>query len=324
MRPLALTLAATTSLTLLSSFLLSNMTGVPGPGYANTAPSCGTVLCHGAAVGVPGGNNIAVSIAPTARSLTLGQAISVTTSVTGGATGPGNPGGFNSFISRGRFTVGTGTAVGFSGTDITHTDSTRRSWTYGYTASTTITGLVNMWAACNTGDGDLLAGPGDIWAFHNFDSTSTTSTPVRLYVNAARVRPFGSSCVGSYGQYPVFGAPQQPNLGSATFSFELNGAAPSAPMALLIGANPSWVPLDLTFINITGCTLWVDPTVSISLATGAGDAKRAEGTASIPLPIPSSGGLSGAKLQAQIAIIDFANGRGVPVTMTNALELTLQ
>lgn len=327
MRKLLLPAAGVAAAIALSSLLFSNALGVPGPGYATSGQGCGQVLCHGAAVGVPGGGGITITVAPTARSLTLGQAISVNTKVTGGAVSTtAQIAGFNSTVTRGRFTAGAGTQVGFAGTDITHTDPLNRTWTYGYTASTTLTGLVNMFVVCNTANGDNLADPGDIWAFHGYDATSTTSTPVRLYVNAARVRPFGSACVGSYGQYPVLGAPQAPNLGSSTFSFELVGAPPSAPITLILAANTAWTPLDLSIINVPGCFLHVDPSlVQISSATSAGgNAQRAEGTASLPLPIPSDPALAGLKLQSQIAIIDFANGRPLPLTMTNALEITLQ
>ena len=318
--------------TALCSLLGSQKLGILVPGLSQAGQSCGQVGCHGTFVAAapPGGNGIHVDVAPSARSLQLGQAISVTTTVTGGQTGPGSPGGFNSYLgagiptTRGSFVAGSSSRVSVLGTEITHTDSTWRAWTYGFKASATTTGLVEMWVACLTADGDLMPTPNDLWAFHGYEGAATTSTPVRLYVNAARVVPFGTACVGSYGQHPVLGAPRSPNLGSTTFTLELHGSAPLAPIALLLGANPAWTPLDLSVINAVGCTLWVDPQVSVALATGPGNAQRAEGSAVIGLPIPSSPGLSGARLQVQVAIVDAANGRGVPITMTNALDLTLQ
>ena len=318
--------------TVLCSLLHSQKLGMLLPGLSQVGQSCGQIGCHATAVfpSLPGGMGIHVDVAPSARSLALGQSISITTTVAGGQIGPASPGGFNSYLgaglptARGTFIAGNNSRVSALGTEITHVDSSWRSWTYGLTASATTTGLVEMWVACLTADGDLLPTQSDLWSFHNFDASSTISTPVRLFVNAARVRPFGTACVGSYGQYPVLGAPRSPNLGSTVFSLELHGCAPLAPIALLIGANPAWTPFDLGALNIQGCTLWVDPQVSVALATGSGNAQRAEGTASIALPIPNSPGLAGAQLQAQVAIVDAANGRGVPVTMSNALELTLQ
>lgn len=310
----------------------SQKLGILLPGLSQVGQGCGQAGCHGTLVSPapPGGNGIHIDVAPSARSLQLGQTISITTTVSGGQTGPGNPGGFNSYLGaglptvRGSFVAGTNSRVAILGTEITHTDSTWRSWSYGFKASATTTGLVQMWVASLTADGDQLPSPNDFWCFHGYDGASTTSTPVRLYVNAPRVRPFGDSCAGSYGQFPVLGAPRSPDLGSTTFALEVHGCAPLAPIAFLIGANPAWTPIDLGTINAPGCTLWVDPQISLVSTTGAGDAQRAEGTATLALPIPGSPGLAGALLQTQVVIVDANNGRGVPVTLTNALELTLQ
>jgi hypothetical protein len=311
---------------LVTSAFSSSLGVFPGAafvfGWSASTPSCGA--CHGNLGFPPGGNGLRVSVTPTARSLAFGQAISVTVSATGGAVNPNNEGGIAGFATYGTFVAGSGTQVGFQANDITHTSKqNNRTWTFGYNAPTSRTGPTDLYFVVNTVDGDSLASVGDMFAFHNYDGTSTSSTPVRLFVNATGVTAFGSACVGSFLQHPVLGASQSPTVGNQGFAMELVGAAPLAPAAVLIGVPP-FPPFDLSAIGITGCTLYVNSLVSFSGATSAGDPQRAEGTASFPLPIPALAFLRGLALDAQVAIVDLNNGRNVPVTMTNALSIVIQ
>ncbi len=290
--------------------------GIVPPDVNQAMPGCGA--CHRTS---PGGNLIAVRVALSARSLTPGQAISVSTTVTGGRPQVANWGGFSSDVSGGTFSAGTNSRIDLGGTAITHTfahASNGRRWDYGYTAPNA-PGPIDMWVTCNTVDGDGRNGQGDIWAFHGGDGLEMTSTPVRLFVNAAGVTPVGDSCVSSWRNYPVLGAPELPTAGNANFRVDLIGAAPLSPVVLMIGTPIP--PLDLTPIGITGCMLHVSPAVSVVVSTGPGDPKFAEGTASVPLPLPA--GLV-ANVRVQAAFVDTLSGRSLPMTATNALDIAIR
>lgn len=313
------------ALLVLGATLHGYSTGILGPGYATSGQGCGQLSCHGAQVGVPGGNGIRIEVVPSARSLSQGQAIAITTTVLGGATSSGpNRAGLSCEASSGRLVAGTHTRVGPTGSDLTHSDASVRTWSHGYVAPSTTSGPVDLWVVCNTVDGSATANATDIWAFHGADAASPLSTPVRFFVNAPGVVPFGAACPGAFAQVPVLGAPRTPTLGSTAFTFELVGAAPLAPIALLVGANASWQPVDLGLVNAPGCTLWVDPQLVVADRTGPGNASRAEGTASIAAHLPGDPALAGARLQAQIVILDRGNGRPLPLTLTNALAITLR
>lgn len=287
---------------------------------ARQVPSCGG--CHRQ---FPGGLGLSVSCVPTARLLAPNQSISITTSATGGIT-TSMWGGFITEASRGAFAAGSNSQLATtSSAFVTHVfafNSNNRSWTYGYTAPSA-PGLVELFSVVNTVDGDGRP-DADFWAFHGFVSGATVCTPVRLYVLAQGISAIGTSCVGSFNQYPVLGSKTAPAVGNAGFAIELHGAAPSSQCALLVGANPSWQPLDLTVIGITGCSLYVDPLLSTTMPTSAGDLYRAEGTATFALPIPNDAALHGGVLQAQCAIIDgFVSSRPLKVTMTNGLSIAI-
>jgi hypothetical protein len=278
-------------------------------------PGCGQ--CHRA---TPGGNLLDVDVILSARSLTPGQSITVTTNAVGGRPHLMNWGGFSCDADMGTFSAGVGTQVGLMGLGVTHTtafSSPNRTWTYGYTAPTT-PGPVSMWANVNTVDGDGQATAGDLWAFHGSDGLEQTPTPVRMYVNAANVVPVGDSCVGGFENFPVLGARQPAVAGNANFAVELIGAAPSSPLVVLVGFGIP--PIDLTPFGITGCTLHVNSVASLVLGTTAGIPKFGNGTALVPMPIPAS--LHGT-LRVQAAFVDAASGRALPLTVTNALDLVI-
>lgn len=278
-------------------------------------PGCGA--CHRA---TPGGNLLNVNVGLSARSLTPGQQVTVVTSATGGRPHPLNWGGFSCDADVGAFSAGVGTRVGLGGLGITHVTafaSPNRTWTYGYTAPAT-PGPVNIFANVNTVDGDGQATAADLWAFHGGDGLETVPTPVRMFVNATDVLPVGDSCVGSWKNYPVLGARQQPSAGNANFSVEVVGATPSSTFVLLIGTP---VPaFDLTPIGVTGCTLYVNTVATVVVGTTPGLVKFAEGTATVPLPIP---GVARGTLRLQGAFVDPANGRPLPLTVTNALDAVI-
>lgn len=291
--------------------------GIYHNSITRSAPSCGQ--CHRSSPGAPAGfPAVRADLAPAARSLTGGQSISVTLTALGGQSG--SRGGFAADASAGRFTAGSGTNLHANGSAITHDSPASRKWTFGYTAPAT-PGLVNLFAVVNTVNGNFKKDSGDFWAFHGADQTARTATPVRLFVNAQGITPFGRSCVGSFGNVPVLGAARAPRVGEQAFAVELHGAAPSSPVALLVGANPNFKPIDLGPIGIAGCTLYVDVAATVTATTGAGNAQRGEGSARFPMPIPNNPWLRTVELQVQAAIVDLRNGRRVPVTATNGLRV---
>jgi hypothetical protein len=293
--------------------------GVIVGNVARQIPGCGQ--CH---LGLPGGMNIRMSLVPTQRSLDKSQAISVTSTVTGGQVQVLNAGGFINEATAGAFSAGATSQVDASGLFVTHVAATghNRSWTYGYMAPSTA-GLVELFGAANTVDldGSPTGVPGDIWTFHGFDATAIQGTPVRLYVNETGVRNDGASCVGGFGNFPVLGSSSSPTAGNANFTMQVVGAAPSAPATLLVGLPQP--PLPLSVIGVNGCFLYVNSLASLSAATSAGNAQRGEGVANFLLPIPPTVP-RGLMLAAQAVIVDAASGRSIPVTLTNAIRITIQ
>lgn len=302
---------------LVATQVRSKARGIYQTSIARSAPSCGQ--CHRSSPGAPAGfPPVRAVVAPAARALSAGQSISVTLSASGGQNGSG--GGFAADATAGRFTAGPGTRLHANGTAVTHASPSSRKWTFGYTAPGT-PGLVHLFVVVNTVNGNFKKDSGDFWAFHGADQTARTATPVRLFVNARGVSSFGRGCAGSFGNFPVLGAARSPRVGERAFAIELHGAAPSSAVALLIGANPNFRPVDLGPIGIPGCTLYVDMAATVTAMTGPGNARRGEGSARFPMPIPNNPWLRNVQLQVQAAIVDPHNGRRVPVTATNALRI---
>jgi hypothetical protein len=287
-------------------------------------PGCaGTSACHRV---FPGGNNLRIQVQVDAWSLDANQAMTVTTSSTGGTAHPQNWGGFIMEATAGAFTAGSNTQIDTPGQYVTHllaSNSNGRQWSYGYTAPAT-PGLVELYAVVNTVNGDGQADGSDVWGFFGINSGASINTPVRLYVNAPGVTRIGNPCTGSFGNVPVLGSKTNPTVGNPQFAIELHGATTSATAALLIGANPTWQSLDLSLIGITGCFLHVDALLNLALTTSAGDLLRGEGTATWPLPLPNDPSMRGQQVQVQAAIIDTNNGRALPITTTNGLRVTFQ
>lgn len=307
--------------TLLATMATSRSSGLYTTSVTRSTPSCGQ--CHrrspGAATGFP---RIQAVVTPTARSLSPGQSVSVTVQALGGQTAS-TRGGFAADASGGSFSAGNNSRIQAGGRAITHSNSSTRTWQFGYSAPTN-PGLVELYTVVNTVNGDRDDDNGDMWGFHGSDSTSSTSTPVRLFVQTQGVRSLGPGCVGSFGNWPVFGAAQSPTVGNQAFALELHGAAPSSSIVLMVGANPNQQPIDLTAIGATGCRLYVDVAASINSMTSAGNAARGDGRATFPIPLPNNPSIRGQAIQAQTVILDNRNGRPLPVTLTNGLSITFR
>ena len=100
-------------------------------------------------------------------------------------------------------------------------------------------------------------------------------------------------------------------------------AAPSSVAALLLGVTAFVPGVDLGLVGVPGCSLFVDPLVTVFASTSAGNAQRGEGSLSFGLPLPNDPNLRGATLHFQGLIVDTANGRPTPVTMTNGVSATI-
>lgn len=301
--------------------LPSSSRGLYFPSVTQTAPACGA--CHrsspGADTGFP---TIRLNVAPSARVLAANQAITMNVTANGGQTASSR-GGFAMDASAGTFSAGANTQLVPPGGAITHSNSTSRSWSFGYSAPNS-PGLVEVNAVCNTVNGDSSAGDEDMWAFHGADDQATQVTPVRLYVNAPGVVALGTACAGAYGNVPVFGSSTVPSVGNANFALELFGASPATTAGMLLGVTSYPSGLDLSVIGVTGCSLFVDPLVTLFGATGPGDAQRGEGAATFPLPIPAQTELVGSVLHVQSFVLDLQSGRATPLTFSNGLSITLQ
>lgn len=315
-----LVLLAAPAIVAFSIDLRSSSRGMYFPGITTGLPSCGG--CHlatpGAATGFP---RISVSLQPSLRILTSGQSIQIALAASGGQTAS-TKGGFAMDASAGTFSAGANTAVVTPGTAITHSNSSTRSWSFGFNAPTA-PGLVELYGVVNTVNDDHIAGDEDMWAFHGFDDAATEVTPVRLFVNAGNVVALGVACAGSFGNVPVLGCPLPPSIGNQGFGVDLHGAAPSSVAALLLGVTAFVPGVDLGLVGVPGCSLFVDPLVTVFASTSAGNAQRGEGSLSFGLPLPNDPNLRGATLHFQGLIVDTANGRPTPVTMTNGVSATI-
>lgn len=288
---------------------------------ARAQPSCGH--CHRP---FGGGLNLVVTLAPTKRILAKSEAISVTTSSTGGWQHPLQWAGFLSEVTAGQFSAGSNSQINSSALNVTHQDASNpngRKWTYGYTAPATA-GLVEMFTIVNTVNGNGQADGSDFWGFQGVGVAANTNTPVRLYVNETGIVLRGDACAGSFGNVPVLGGKVVPSVGNQQFALELHGAAPTSSTLLFLDANPNFPSIDLSPLGVTGCFLHNNMTLTFNATTSGGDIIRGDGTATYTLPIPNDNGYKGVRFQAQVMILDVNNGRQLPITMSNGVEITVQ
>ncbi len=295
-------------------------TGVLGPVPANAARkimSCGQ--CH---QGLPGQNGLHVTMDLSSHSLNPGQTVKLSVAATGGIANPQNLGGFLAEATAGSFIATQHAQIDPSGAFATHVSpasNSARSWNLGYAAPAQ-PGLVDLYSVVNTVDGNGLAF-GDTFAFRGADAAAFEGTPVRLFVNAKGVRPFGASCVGSFENTPVLGVKEAPVVGNQNFAVELVGAAENSSAFFLIG-RPLPTPLPLGLIGVTGCSAYLDVWLDIPKTTSGGRAKMGEGNATMALPL-GAGMAPGARFSVQAVILDPQNGRPLPLTLTNAVEITI-
>ncbi|MCC7397833.1 MAG: hypothetical protein IT455_12280 [Planctomycetes bacterium] len=171
------------------------------------------------------------------------------------------------------------------------------------TASSPVTGVaVNTPAYVDTDyAGRLRDGAPDAGAYE--------STSLALY---------GSGCPGTGGLVPALSATGSVALGSASFTFELNQAAPNS-IALFMGGGSRTLsllgPLPLPIGG--GCTLLQSLDANLLFLTSP------TGTVTVPFPLPGASTLSGLDLFFQWAIADAGSGSPIGLTTSEAGALQL-
>lgn len=268
-------------------------------------------------------NGPTTAITVGSRVLALGAQTTVTTAVTGGVAT--TTGGFLCEATAGSFTAGTGNHVNTSPRSVTHSDRTRRTWSYTFTAPTT-PGVVEITSVGMSSNGS--GSSGDRFSFSGYDNNATVGTPTRIYVLPAGLSNVGTGCPDGYGNVSVLGATTAPTVGNTGFALQLAGAAPSTMAFLLLGFNPPAFPgVDLgAMFGITGCTGYVaSPLATQTAFTSAGNAMRGEGSALFPFGIPNDASFHGFQIDMQSAYLDnsVATTRAVAVTFSNGLHLLL-
>jgi len=139
----------------------------------------------------------------------------------------------------------------------------------------------------------------------------------------ATYTPFGSGCAGAAGVPALAASPGSlPWLGYP-FSASLTnlGTNPllNQPFLLLGDSKTAWssftLPLDLTFMGMTNCTLYASPLVTFPLLNSSG-------SATWTVPIPTSLTLLGTPLFTQAGVTTPATNP-IGIVLTNACELKI-
>ncbi len=283
----------------------------------SNSDSCGR--CHGGSGTTPKGT--VVTVTPTARGLVPGQTIGITVKADNPAI-RNNRGGFAADINVGKFVPGSNSWIRGDGKGIAHDDDKSRTWAFNYKAPTT-PGLVEFYTVAMASNDNGKKDSGDQYAFHGADPTDTASTPVRMFVNAAGVKPVGTSCGDGYGNYSVLGSPTTPVVGGA-FKLEAHGLPTSSRALLMISAGGNIPPVDLKYMGAGGCVLRTTFLLQVPLMTSGGNESHSEGTVILPTMLPNDPGLRGATVTLQVGALDKKPIRPFPMLVTNAIEVTIK
>ena len=131
---------------------------------------------------------------------------------------------------------------------------------------------------------------------------------------------FGTGCARSGSPLPVISATapgSEPNIGTSV-TYRLANARANAPVVLIHGLSRTFVrgkplPLNLSAIGMTGCSLYVSDNVTLGTSTNA------SGVATRTLPIPNNRSLIGVHAYDQWVIID-ASANALGVATSNAMD----
>lgn len=159
----------TASLVLWSAHLMAHSGGETG--VSSSANGCS---CHSSSRNANGTATVSITGPQTVEA---GSVNDFTVAVTGGPSG--TTGGFNLSANGGTLTAGTGNRL--SNGELTHSNNSRRSWSFKWTAPAS-TGTYRFVAVAQATDGS--ARTGDSWNWYGgaagaqFNITVTESTPV--------------------------------------------------------------------------------------------------------------------------------------------------
>ena len=295
--------------------------------FARVQPAC--QLCHSAPINQPATPR--VSLVPSDLLPAVGSGISGLISSTGGIAG--TVGGFTLEATSGTLLPGSNSRTSGNGQFATHvlsTNSNNRMWDFSFIAPA-VPGLVKWWGVVNTVNGDGT-NSNDLHGLHGFDSNANDNTPVRLYALGAGVQSAGAGCPDGFGNQSVLGSPDSPTIGNTNFRLELFGASPGAVAILVLAVNsPGFMSLDLGAAGLPGCFLHLENplTTGVTVTSGSAPGREplSEGSAVFTLSLPSDPVFTGRSIQAQTAFQDPSAGmigRSVPLSLSNALEITLQ
>ncbi|MEZ5963495.1 MAG: hypothetical protein R3F56_06585 [Planctomycetota bacterium] len=112
----------------------------------------------------------------------------------------------------------------------------------------------------------------------------------------SEVVAYGSACRGSALRLADVGWQGRPVPGNDTFALTVGNARANTPVAMMVGAAATSIPLDV--FGMPTCVAWTQPLVSIAAAT------TAIGAAQVPFAIPADPALAGAALFVQWLIVD--------------------
>jgi hypothetical protein len=308
-------LATASLLTSKSSGVLPGELLVPVP-LTSAFPACGQ--CHDQ---FPNANGrVKMTIKPSALSLAANASINVDVKVTGGPAT--TSGGFAMESDRGAFVAGLNSRTTPAGDAITHTDKFGDSWTFGFKAPAT-PGPVQWTGATQKANLDLTPA-GDSFGFWGPNSDNP-GVPLRLYVNASGVVPYGRGCAGTDEHEPVLGAATSPILGQP-FQVDLAAVPGGASSFCALGDSSASffglpLPLDLASIGAPGCSLLASHALTApAAATGQGSGG---GAASFVWPLPQNPALRGVHVYLQAIVLD-AGANLFGLTTSNALDAILQ
>ncbi len=139
-------------------------------------------------------------------------------------------------------------------------------------------------------------------------------------VNPAAVRAYGLACPGALGPPQLTPTGALPWLGD-TLTLQVDAVPAGAPVVAALGSSATtWaggpLPLSLTPIGMTGCSLWTSAEWNAALPVATGP--------SIPwqLPIPINPSLLGASTFGQAFVLD-AGANPAGASATGGLQLTI-
>lgn len=142
---------------------------------------------------------------------------------------------------------------------------------------------------------------------------------VRSDVDRGTVTNFGKSCPTHDVHNRSYAVASNP--GGDPAEFGIFGAAPNAPALLVLGASRTlWgtipLPLGLEALGLKGCSILVSQ--DVNLATRM----LSTGSARVRVQIPASAALAGVTTYAQWTVLDTQLSNIIPLTFSDAVEMT--